>query len=376
MKIKSIHKQKEKKPNRCLKCSLLRTLFIFIIFFSIVFFLLFDLKFNIKVYLRDWISQEEFRQESLSKCFDNIHNNSKPEIVYNEILTSIPLTNGWDCYDFAKSIKLKSGQPREHIIFHAYWRADLRPIGDKQIATLKSFFATQDANFSSLILWTNGNISNTPSLKPLFEHFPNRFIIKNYDVVLESKGTPIEDSPNIKLNDTQAYLDGDLIRLLVLYKYGGMWFDMDSLLIRDFSPLMEHEWLGQWDCFMPRGYPFNGAFMRFRKNSPYLCELLFEIANGPVPTKSSIEWGGKLYYKIFRRLIQNGKKPFNMIPWCFVDPQLCHPYNSMPSAFDESDFDKERLLQVFAFHWHNQWDKEKGSLFRFLEQRNNEILGF
>ncbi|CAG8625841.1 7055_t:CDS:2, partial [Gigaspora rosea] len=309
----------------------------------------------LKFYLRDWISQEEFRQESLSKCFDNIHNNSKPEIVYNEILTSIPLTNGWDCYDFAKSIKLKSGQPREHIIFHAYWRADLRPIGDKQIATLKSFFATQDANFSSLILWTNGNISNTPSLKPLFEHFPNRFIIKNYDVVLESKGTPIEDSPNIKLNDTQAYLDGDLIRLLVLYKYGGMWFDMDSLLIRDFSPLMEHEWLGQWDCFMPRGYPFNGAFMRFRKNSPYLCELLFEIANGPVPTKSSIEWGGKLYYKIFRRLIQNGKKPFNMIPWCFVDPQLCHPYNSMPSAFDESDFDKERLLQsVWADDQHSK----------------------
>ncbi|CAG8628426.1 10663_t:CDS:1 [Cetraspora pellucida] len=338
--------------------------------------MVFDLRLNVRVYWRDWISQEEFKLENLSKCFDNISNNSEPSIIYNNILSSLPLGYGWDCFDFAKSVKLKPGQPREQIIYHAYWRADLRPFGDKQISTLKSFFATQDANFSSLILWTNGNLSTVPSLNLLVERYSNRFLVKYYDVVIESKGTPMENSPNLEFNDKLAYLDGDLIRILVLYKYGGMWFDMDSLFIRDLSPLMEHEWLGQWDCFMPKGYPFNGAFMRFRKNSPYLCEFLFEMANGPVPRKDSTDWGSTLYYKIFRRLIQNEKRPFKAVPWCFTDPSLCRPSNSMPSAFDEVEFNQEKLLQVFAYHWHNQWDKPKGSLFRFLEQRHKDILGF
>ncbi|CAG8536843.1 8150_t:CDS:1 [Acaulospora morrowiae] len=331
-----------------------------------------------RVYWRQWIIKEEFKVESLHECFNNVttENESEPTLVYNNVIPSIPLTHGWDCFDFAKSIRLKPNQPLERTIYHSYWRIDLQPIGDKQLATLKSFFATQNANYSSLILWSNGDLSNDLVLKPLFERYPDRFKTLKYDVEAESKGTPIENSGNLHIEDRHTYLDGDLIRLLVLYNYGGVWFDMDSLFIRDLSPLLEHEWIGQWDCFLPEGFPFNGAFMRFRKKSPYVCELLSEIAVGPAPRKDSVDWGATLYYKIFRRLIQNGKEPFKIIPWCFTDPSLCHPSNSMPGAFKESEFDKERLLQVFAYHWHNQWNKEKGSIFRFLEQRNSDILGF
>jgi hypothetical protein len=48
----------------------------------------------------------------------------------------------------------------------------------------------------------------------------------------------------------------------------------------------------------------------------------------------------------------------------------------MPNAFVESDFDEKRLLQTFAYHWHNQWKKEPGSLFRFLENRHKDALGW
>lgn len=354
---------------------------IILIFSIVVFFLVFDLRLNMRIYWRDWVIKEEFKT-GLHGCFGNLTSPSTTEndtnlyTYYNDIVPSIPLTDGYDCFDFAESIKLKHGQPLEHVIFHTYWRVDLQPLSDKQIATLKSFFATQNPNYTSLILWSNGNLTGDPILKPFFERFPDRFKTITCNLKDLSVGTPMENHKYLGLKDDFAYLDGDLIRLLVLYKHGGMWFDMDSLLIRDFSPLMEYEWLIQWDCFLPDNFPFNGAFMRFRQNSPYLCEFLAEMSNGPLPKKDSYDWGAIIYYKTYRRLIQNKVQPFKVIPWCFTDPQFCHPYNSMPNAFIEVELNKRRLLQIFAYHWHNQWHKKKGTLFKFLEQRNNDLLGF
>ena len=53
----------------------------------------------------------------------------------------------------------------------------------------------------------------------------------------------------LNLNDKKAWVDGDLIRLPLLWQYGGVWVDMDSLLTRDMSPLLEHEFVTQWDCY-------------------------------------------------------------------------------------------------------------------------------
>ncbi|KAG9289264.1 hypothetical protein G9A89_007509 [Geosiphon pyriformis] len=365
-----------KAPKRVKCITIIKTAIVLVIFAMIVFFSTCELHLNMRVYVREWVAKEEFPNENLYGCFDNISNENLTKPIYNEVHPAVPLTNGWDCYDFADGIQTLPGQPKELTTYHTYWRADLRPLGDKQVATLRSFFATQDANFSSLVLWSNGDLSKNEFLQPFFERFPDRFQTRIYNPAVEAKGTAIEPSPNLKLQDKHAYLDGDLIRLLVLYKYGGVWFDMDSLFIRDLSPLTEHEWVGQWDCFLPDGFPLNGAFMRFRENSPYVCEFLAEMAHGPPPRKDTIDWGSRLYYKVFRRLIQNGKKPFKVLPWCFTDPSVCHPSNSMPSAFKEEEFNKEKLRQVFAYHWHNQWDRKKGTLFRYLEGLHDEILGF
>jgi mannosyltransferase OCH1-like enzyme len=35
----------------------------------------------------------------------------------------------------------------------------------------------------------------------------------------------------------------------LLWAYGGVWIDMDSLLTRDLEPLLEHEFVTQWDCY-------------------------------------------------------------------------------------------------------------------------------
>ena len=51
------------------------------------------------------------------------------------------------------------------------------------------------------------------------------------------RARPLPDLLHSK--DTKAWVDGDLVRLLVTWAYGGVWVDMDSLLSRDLSPLLE-----------------------------------------------------------------------------------------------------------------------------------------
>ena len=59
----------------------------------------------------------------------------------------------------------------------------------------------------------------------------------------------MDGSDLLKVKDEKAWIDGDVVRLLVLWAYGGVWIDMDSLLTRDMTPLLEHEFVTQWDCY-------------------------------------------------------------------------------------------------------------------------------
>jgi hypothetical protein len=371
------------RPNRRLLISLSKWAAGTILMAIVIFFSVCQLELNLRVYLRNWISHaDESYYEPLSGCFDSLPENSSYKQGYTQyaydVAPGISLLQDYDCYDFAATIQPRKDMQYsgEKIIYHAYWRSDLVPMGDKQLATLRSFFATQDTNSTILYLWSNGDLTDSWVVKEILKYEPNRFKTFLYDSKEVAKGSPMESSSHLDFHDDHAYLDGDLIRLLVLYKYGGMWFDMDSLFVRDMSPLFEHEWLQQWDCFLPNGFPFNGAFMRFRQNSPYVCEMLAEMANGPLPRQDNIDWGGYMYYRIYRRLLHHGIKPWAVMPWCFTDSVLCAPGNSMPNAFVEADFSTDRLLQTFAFHWHNQWNKKPGSLFRFLEGRHKNVTGW
>lgn len=354
---------------------------ILVIALVVLFFALCDLQLNVRIYLRDWISHaDQAYYEPLAGCFDHLPEDSpylrgNTDYVY-DLTPGISLLDGYDCYDFASMIN-QTGKPKETTIYHAYWRADLAPIGHKQLAAIRSFFATQDPDTSVLYLWSNGDLSMSPIIQDIQQHVgKERLQTRIYDPKELSRGTPMEGSSHLDFKDGHGYLDGDLIRLLVIYRYGGMWFDMDALLIRDMSPLFEQEWLIQWDCFQPNQFPFNGAFMHFKKESPYLCEMLAEMANGPLPRPGTIDWGAYMYYRIYRRLLHHGVRPWSILPWCFTDPMVCKPDNSMPNAFIETDFPRDRLLQTFAYHWHNQWKKEPGSLFRFLEERHKNVTGW
>lgn len=233
-------------------------------FFSILLGLYFyEPHIELAFYDRNWVTKEIEPVAPLAGCFDENRVSTSYNIsqyVYGpkrtEVHSGMPMRMGMDCYNFAGTIKAErrlAGQsiaPEERTQYHTYWRNDLAPFGPRQEWMLKSFFATQDTSRSRLTLWSNGDLgSDNVILQTYLKRFPDAFAIKIADIPTLAKGTELDGSDLLTSKDAKAWVDGDLIRLLLLWNFGGIWVDMDSLLTRDLDPLLEHEFVTQWDCY-------------------------------------------------------------------------------------------------------------------------------
>ncbi|KAI0266657.1 glycosyltransferase family 32 protein [Gloeopeniophorella convolvens] len=355
-------------------------------------------------YRRDWVRAEIEPITPLRGCFDpaQVHPDyNVSERLYGprhtEVQAGIPMRLGFDCYDFARTIRAPFAppaapapdQPRTN--YHTYWRTDLAPFTVRQEHTLKSFFATQGPHVR-LIMWSNGDLATNPLLARYVAQHPGAFELRVADVSALSRGTPLEGSPLLVRADRKAWVDGDLVRLLVLWRDGGVWVDMDTLLTRDLAPLLEHEFVTQWDCYDKTYQALNGALMHFHRHSPYLCEAFHLMATSTPPRASSTDWGAILYLRLWRRLVAAGVPPFKILPWCFSDGRSCRLDNRLPDPFEPDPPDAlwtgglsvadggtldGVLRSVFAVHLHNQWEKSfppGGWIDRLLLRRYDEKL--
>ncbi|KAH9833241.1 glycosyltransferase family 32 protein [Rhodofomes roseus] len=354
-------------------------------------------------YSRDWIQSEIAPVLPLAGCFraDRVSPQyNVSEAVFGlrltEVHAGLPLRLGMDCYDFAGTIQgprpvdALASEPRTY--YHTYWRTDLAAFGPRQEWMLKSFFATQDTDHATLVLWSNGDLSGNAILAQWRQRFPEAFELRVVDYDELAHGTSLEGSDLLRVKDTRAWIDGDLVRLLVLWAFGGVWVDMDSLLTRDLAPLLEHEFVTQWDCYDKIYMPFNGALMRFRQHSAYLCEAFHIMATSQPPRKGSTDWGALLYLKLWRRLVAAGVPPPKVLPFCFSDARSCRLDNRLPDPFTPDPkngqwtmgLDREEgggldraLRHVFSVHLHNQWEKAyptDGWVERLLLKRYEEAL--
>ncbi|KAI0087389.1 glycosyltransferase family 32 protein [Irpex rosettiformis] len=371
-----------------------------------LFYLLWQPHVELSFYSRSWIRDEVETLRPLSGCFDehrisqaynmtrSLHNAKKTEVH-----SGLPMRMGMDCYNFAGTIQDEHAPssdrwipPQERTQYHTYWRNDLVPFGERQEWMIKSFFATQNLNTAHLILWSNGDLTGNELVRKWMMQYPDAFTVKLVDMNVLSKGTSLQDSDLLWVKDKKAWVDGDLIRLLVLWTYGGVWVDMDSLLTRDLHPLLEHEFVTQWDCYDKVFVPFNGALMNFHKHSPYLCEAFHIMATSPSPRIGTTDWGATLYLKLWRRLLDGRIPPFKVLPFCFSDGRSCRLDNRLPDPFapdpknggwtmgmgrEEGGGLDHVLANIFSVHLHNQWDKrfpKDGWVYRLLLRRYDRTL--
>jgi hypothetical protein len=239
----------------------------------------------------------------------------------------------------------------------AFWLKPRR-FGRKQALPVKSFFATQDRARCSLVLWSDEDLSGNEWLRPFAPHMTFRV----YDPEREVRGTPLEELPSIyRQRDRRVWRDGDLFRALVLHNYGGIYVDMDMVLLRNLGVFLDREFLYQWDDFDDE---YNGAILRLRQGSAFARELLAGVTE--IPPRSS-NWGRANFRRAFGRGVTIDVLPsaFFDADWT-ADPTFERTFRPFDRAESADLFDG-----AFAWHWHNHWDDpiEDGSKFQQYEAR-------
>jgi len=258
------------------------------------------------------------------------------------------------CHEFLNSIKDENySYPEEITNFHVY--TEVR--NEKELECIKSYFATQNLKNTKLILWSDYSIENLDCLKPFKEYIT----FKIYNPLEEAKGTILENEVNKLLaKDGKHYLQSDLLRILACHKYGGVWIDMDIILLRDFKPLLDQEYMYQWGSEIE--YEKEGAcatVLSCLKNSKFSNDLMKEILNMPIIYGSTV-WGKDMFAQLYR------KSKFNILPSPFfnsewlisiTDKELSEKISDM--WFEKECPDELLFLDSFAWHWHNTSYKHK-----------------
>ncbi|KAI8065566.1 hypothetical protein BC940DRAFT_303696 [Gongronella butleri] len=392
------------------RCMLFRFVFLLLVCSLASFLLICRLELNPRLYIRQWLfSPKPMTVEPLSPlCYNEQTKAYRQPPFANNIVPGIPVWEEFTCYDYAALLTQAPLSPPPSRHFHTTWSLhEHQGFTLTHQATLRSFLATQPDD-TQLILWIYPNDEVTLRANTLWQQLPkDRLEYRVYDRLQLLQDTPLTAlfdaaadeaaalDENRQENDDSAVkhkkdvvmqqpnadkeqahqvttsdeTHPDLLRLLVLYRFGGVFFDMPTLFVRDLSPLLEHEWMGQAQCQSSmKGNPFNGGVWHFRPQSPGVCEMIHAAAVHPDRK------GASLYYRAYRNILHHGFRPWQTLPWCFTDPSQCKPFNSLRSPLDQlskdDDFRPKRLDQIFAFRIHTTKPLAlPGTIMQYLEQR-------
>ena len=263
----------------------------------------------------------------------------------------------------------------DKIAFHCYWYGKL---GRKQIFSIKSFLCTQNLERCRLILWLdayNGYEFHTQN--PLLQPILNQIEVKAYDPIAEIEDTPWENHSAIVDRPYNSPKRSDAFRYLILYKYGGVYFDLDIMFLEDFGQILSKEFCYAWET-----EPYaNSAVFYFKPESVISEYLLFKV----IAVKTVIPMG------ILNYSDYNLKNLF-VFPCAFFDPlwqglSLSNiPFNEDIKFFTPFSDEFKNHLNIdsfkdffpgcYTFHWHNQWNTQEfeNSFFAMFDLEFNKIL--
>lgn len=271
------------------------------------------------------------------------------------------------CLGFLRNLRSRSRRShRERLWAHAYWQGEL---GAKPVLSLKSFLATQDPAQFSICLWLEETAGfpehhTNPHLAPLLP----LITVKPFSAVREAARTPLApvdgDIPEIARQKSILLNGGkdsvnhsNTFRQLILYKYGGIYFDLDVLFLRDLRLLFDALRIEEF-CYRWALEPYaNSALLKLHQQSRLAQRLLLKgIRLGSYKPRLLLNFDDR---NLDMWVLPSGFfDPF----WLSFDVHDASPpryFQSFADFFGPSrtacSFD-EFYAGAFAYHWHNQWN--------------------
>jgi hypothetical protein len=255
--------------------------------------------------------------------------------------------------------------------FHVYWYGKL---DRKQLLCIKSYLATQNLEKTKLIIWLdylNGYNDNNINLIPKHDNI----IVKKYIPNELSKGTLFENKSFININDTKLVkYRSDLARIMFLYHYGGVYYDLDLILLKDLSPLLHLEFCYQWSNITNRG---NNALLCIKKKSNYCIEIFqkyIKYVNNGNNFNISIN---SYIFDYNNKLIKLPCSIFDPV-WILFDKKTRSKYSELTNFdnfFKKTDKTINNISDffnglIFCYHWHSRtkYNIEEHSYFEKIEK--------
>jgi len=257
---------------------------------------------------------------------------------------------------------------KENIIFHVYWYGKL---SRKQICCIHSYLATQNLNNSELWVWLDYQTYNN-SIHLVPKH--KNIIVKKYIPDELAKNTLLEKHK--VLNQTKFLkFRSDIARILFLHKYGGLYYDLDMILLKNIRPLLNKEFCYTWST-MKQG---NNGILNIKKNSPLSNQLIkkyIQICN----QKEFVVWYNQFIFTDEINILCLPCVLFDPV-WILYDTKTTSKYsqlNHLDNFFKETGENIDNFFnnQIYTYHWHSRANAfiESNSYFEKIEKKHLNII--
>lgn len=288
-------------------------------------------------------------------------------------MISISLENNRELYtDYQKCLEFCRSIPEvkldRHVNFHCFWYGRF---ARKQLLFIKSYLATQDLENTRLTLWSTHDLTTSEYLKPYLKYIDFKLWNPYYSLRDRIARYHIKDLVD---NCHRIPVLSDLFRIATLHDFGGVYFDMDIVLLRDMAPLLSQEFIYQWGDQLDN---VNNAVLHMFKEGQFAKDAMKYISMMQHQRGNSLRFNSDLFRKV-----REYNKSYTIFPSAFFNTEWqitttdANLNRFIKNPMKRTDMSKELFNGAFSWHWHNKWkdEIEVGSKWEILERMMNKTI--